>query len=51
MEDVIIVGAGPAGSTVARHTASQGLKVLMLERKKEIGLPVQCGEFLADEKE
>ena len=32
MYDVIIVGAGPAGSTCARTCAQQGLKTLMLER-------------------
>ena len=30
--DVIVVGAGPAGSTTARECASRGLSVLMLDR-------------------
>ncbi|MGH2543581.1 MAG: NAD(P)/FAD-dependent oxidoreductase, partial [Ardenticatenaceae bacterium] len=30
--DVIVVGAGPAGSTAARECASRGLSVLMLDR-------------------
>lgn len=30
--DVIVVGAGPAGSTAARESALRGLKVLMLDR-------------------
>jgi len=49
--DVIVVGAGPAGSTTARHVASWGLDVLILEKRDEIGKPVQCGEFLADREE
>ena len=32
--DVIVVGAGPSGSIAARHIASQGFKVLVLEKKK-----------------
>ncbi|MEM3851865.1 MAG: NAD(P)/FAD-dependent oxidoreductase, partial [Methanomassiliicoccales archaeon] len=44
--DVIVVGAGPAGSTSARFAAEKGLSVLMLDGRKEIGWPVQCGELL-----
>lgn len=51
MADVIVVGAGLAGSTAARYAASQGLDVLVLERREEIGKPVQCGEFLASREE
>jgi geranylgeranyl reductase family protein len=32
--DVIIVGAGPAGSTVARSCAKQGLKTLLVEKDR-----------------
>ncbi len=35
--DVIIVGAGPAGSTVAAYTAAAGVDTLILEKEKEIG--------------
>ena len=34
--DVIIAGAGPAGLTVADSTAGQGLRVLMVDLKKDI---------------
>ncbi len=44
--DVLIVGAGPAGSTVARFCAGRGVDVLMIDRRSEIGHPVQCGELL-----
>jgi len=33
MHDVIIVGAGPAGSTLAYRLASEGLKVALLEKE------------------
>ncbi len=42
--DIVVVGAGPAGSTFARIAASNGLAVLLLERKSRIGIPVRCGE-------
>ncbi len=46
--DVLIIGAGPAGSTTARFCASEGIDVLMIDRRREIGYPVQCGELLPD---
>jgi len=42
--DVVVVGAGPAGSVTARFAAEAGAKVLVLERRQEIGVPVLCGE-------
>lgn len=45
--DVIVVGAGPAGSSVSRYCGERGLKVLMVEKRQEIGVPVRCGEGLS----
>jgi digeranylgeranylglycerophospholipid reductase len=42
--DVVVVGAGPAGSTAARRAAELGLAVLLLEKRQEIGSPVRCAE-------
>ncbi len=44
MYDLIVVGAGPGGSSTALHAAKLGLKVLVLEKKQQIGSPVQCAE-------
>lgn len=44
--DVVIVGSGPAGSSTAEHAALGGARVLVLDRKKAVGEPVACGEFL-----
>ncbi|MFX1368566.1 MAG: geranylgeranyl reductase family protein [Promethearchaeota archaeon] len=46
MYDVAVVGAGPAGSTVAGALARQGFSTIILERKRTVGVPVQCGELL-----
>ena len=37
--DVIIVGAGPAGLQCARELAKENIKVLVVEKQKEIGEP------------
>lgn len=47
--DIAIVGAGPAGSTAAYSAAKAGASVLMIDRRREIGVPVQCGEALAED--
>jgi len=47
--DVIVVGAGPAGSTAARSVASGGASVLVLEKDRDVGYPVRCGEAVSHE--
>lgn len=49
--DVIVVGAGPAGSIAAEIVASSGYTTLLIDRRREIGVPVQCGEYLPTTKE
>lgn len=44
--DVVVVGAGPAGSIAARSAAEKGCSVLMLEKDRDIGYPVRCGEAI-----
>jgi digeranylgeranylglycerophospholipid reductase len=44
--DVLVIGAGPGGSAAARCAARSGLTVLAVEKKAEIGEPVQCAEFV-----
>jgi digeranylgeranylglycerophospholipid reductase len=45
--DVIIVGAGPAGSAAALTAAAQGISVLLLEEHPRVGMPVSCAEGLS----
>jgi digeranylgeranylglycerophospholipid reductase len=47
--DVVVVGAGPAGAVAARRAAEGGLKVLLIEKRQEIGAPVRCAEAVGIE--
>ncbi len=47
--DVIVAGAGPAGSVAAKTAAERGLSVLLVEKKQEIGEPVRCAEGITAE--
>ncbi|MBP7601996.1 MAG: FAD-dependent oxidoreductase, partial [Thermoflexales bacterium] len=35
--DVLVIGGGPGGSIAARRCAEAGLRVLMIEKRQEIG--------------
>jgi len=43
--DVAVVGAGPAGSTAALAAARAGARTVLIDRRAEIGVPVQCAEL------
>lgn len=45
--DIIVVGGGPSGSIAAKYAAVQGASVLMLEKDRDIGYPVRCGEAVS----
>jgi digeranylgeranylglycerophospholipid reductase len=45
--DAVVVGSGPAGSVTARFAAESGAKVLIIERRSEVGVPVLCGEGIS----
>jgi digeranylgeranylglycerophospholipid reductase len=44
--DMLVVGAGPGGAAAALRAAAAGLNTLVIEKKKRIGEPVQCAEFI-----
>ncbi len=46
--DVIVVGGGPGGSWAAKYAAENGMSVLMLEKDREIGVPVRCAEGVSE---
>lgn len=45
--DMVIIGAGPAGSSAARAAAQRGANVLMIDQRQRIGVPVQCAELVS----
>ena len=45
--DVLVVGAGPAGSTAAFRLAEKGHRVLVVEEHPKIGVPVQCAGLVS----
>lgn len=45
--DIVVVGAGPAGSMAARFAVEKGVSVLMLEKDRDVGYPVRCGEAIS----
>lgn len=40
--DVVVIGSGPAGATTARTAAERGLRVLLVDKRQELGAPIQC---------
>jgi flavin-dependent dehydrogenase len=47
IKDVIVIGAGPAGSMAARTAASAGMKVAMFDPGPIEGRRSQCGEVIS----
>jgi len=45
--DVVVVGAGPAGSMAGKAAAERGAEVVLIEEHPEVGLPVYCAEGLS----
>ena len=44
--DLLVIGLGPAGASAAAVAARAGLAVIAIEKKKVVGIPVQCAEFI-----
>jgi digeranylgeranylglycerophospholipid reductase len=44
--DILIVGAGPAGSSAARTAAAREACVVVVERRAVVGVPVRCAEYI-----
>ncbi len=42
--DVVVIGAGPAGSRAAAQIARGGRRALLLEKRPRVGFPVRCAE-------
>lgn len=44
--EVIVVGAGPAGSSAAKAAAERGVKTVVLEEHRAIGFPQHCSGMM-----
>jgi len=44
--DIVVIGAGPAGSSAAQAAAQRGARVLLIDRRQRVGVPVQCAELV-----
>ncbi|MGF3553748.1 MAG: geranylgeranyl reductase family protein [Thermoplasmatota archaeon] len=45
--DAVVVGAGPIGGYVARQIAEKNYKVIVFEKNKKIGIPVNCAGLVS----
>ena len=46
--DIVVVGSGPAGAWTAYHAAKGGASVVILEKDRDIGIPVRCAEGVSE---
>lgn len=44
--DVLVIGGGPAGLSAGKSAVENGLKTVIIEEDKQIGVPVQCAEAI-----
>ena len=42
---VVIIGAGPAGSSAAIALSKKGIPNILIDKRAVVGIPVQCAEF------
>jgi len=49
MRDVVVIGAGPAGSLTAARLAAAGRDVLLIEEHEAVGQPVHCTGLVGGE--
>ncbi len=47
--DIVVIGGGPGGLTVAYYAGKAGFKVALIERRNEWGKPVACAEGISVE--
>jgi digeranylgeranylglycerophospholipid reductase len=49
--DAVIVGCGIAGGQLARYLAASGFKVIAVEKRPQVGVPIRCAEAAGSRRE
>ena len=49
--DIVVVGGVSGGSMAALHASKGGASVCLLEKTRDIGYPVRCGEAMGEYEE
>ena len=44
--ELTVIGLGPGGGSTLYYAAKHGVKAIGLDKRREIGVPIQCGEFI-----
>ncbi len=44
---MVVVGAGPSGCIAAKHAAEGGASTLVIEKDREVGIPVRCAGLIS----
>lgn len=45
--EVAVIGSGPVGSTIAYYLSQNNIDVTLIDKKKQIGFPLQCAGLLS----
>lgn len=45
--DAAVIGAGPSGARTARDLAREGVKVLLIEEHRQVGIPSHCSGLIS----
>ena len=45
--DVLIIGAGPAGSSLASYLSGDGIECILIDKKQRIDTPLRCAEYVS----